>query len=198
MADPAQTPTDVTAENLAMLGDLAKAGVNLARCLERHALSAEQVQIETSKVDPYCFVLPPADYATLSQAFSRIARAVRMTVALRERIANPGPCRAILPQTRAPCVPTAADPDDVDPPGRDRECLFDTPDPQDPFEFALEGPGPCARDQPPAFEPDGSTPPIPSATPPPKALMPTQAPPQKQQRTSAAESTAGGIDPHPA
>jgi hypothetical protein len=153
MAAPAQTPADVTAENLAMLGELAQAGVSLARCLERHALSAEQVQIETSKVDAYCFVLPPADYATLSQAFSRIARAVRMTVALRERIAHPRSCRATPPQTRGPAAPAVAYPDDAEAPRPDRECLFDTPDAEDPGMLSREEPATCSCDEASAPEP---------------------------------------------
>jgi hypothetical protein len=79
----------VTERGLAQLTELADIGLGLARSLERHAQAAEHVQAETSKVDPYCLILPPADYAVLAQAFSRIARAVRMTIALQGRLLNP-------------------------------------------------------------------------------------------------------------
>jgi hypothetical protein len=97
MANP-----DLHAERLAILGELARVGLRLTQGLERHVDSAERVQEETAKDDPACFVLPPVGYDEIGRTFARIARAVRMTVALQARLEkSPGlPIHARAPSER--------------------------------------------------------------------------------------------------
>jgi hypothetical protein len=126
MVDAAQIPDPqaVAARAIAQLTELADIGLSLARSLQNHAAAAELVQAENAKVDPYCFVLPPADYATLANAYTRISRAIRMTLALQARLLNPR-CRQ-----RQSAPPSDVVREDRPRPEAPRENLFDTPDPE--------------------------------------------------------------------
>jgi hypothetical protein len=126
MVDAAQIPDPqaVAARAIAQLTELADIGLSLARSLQNHAAAAELVQAENAKVDPYCFVLPPADYATLANAYTRISRAIRMTLALQARLLNPR-CRQ-----RQSAPPSDVVREDRPRPEAPRENLFDHPDPE--------------------------------------------------------------------
>jgi hypothetical protein len=71
---------------LAHLDALAGIGVELARSLHRTVLGAEAAQNHAAEMDPTCTLFPPADVVAVAAAFNRIARAVRMTVALHARL----------------------------------------------------------------------------------------------------------------
>jgi hypothetical protein len=129
-ADPTFART-VAEEGVAILGDLAKLGLRLGEALERHVLCAEQVQVHQAKTDPDCMVMPACDLAGVALSFNRISRAIRMTLALRERLANPRPARWTREtQPSLTRAQRATDDDAPDRPLREeaRENLFDTPD----------------------------------------------------------------------
>jgi hypothetical protein len=125
------TPTGLD-RRLAHLDTLAEIGVELARSLHRTVLGAEAAQNHAAEMDPTCTLFPPADVAAVAQAFGRIARAVRMTVALHGRL-EAGPSRR-APGLGAPARPSSpriaretASPN-ADPEADPRERLYDHED----------------------------------------------------------------------
>jgi hypothetical protein len=103
------------AEAVALAGELARIGVRLTQALERHVLAAEKVQALAAEEDAYSQILPPVDFPGIAAAFNRMARSIRMTLALQARLARPdawgeractGP-RAPMPQRDS----TPRDPD---------------------------------------------------------------------------------------
>jgi hypothetical protein len=80
---------------LQKLETLADIGLRLAAALERHVLCAEGVQVHQAKTDPDVMVMPACDLVGVGLSYSRISRAVRMTLALQNRLASPQPCSSL-------------------------------------------------------------------------------------------------------
>jgi hypothetical protein len=113
MADPAQTlePSAARAQavadhGLAILGELAELGLDMVRTLNRAVRASEDVQGAMAQDDPTCRLFPPFDFTEAANAYSRLTRAIRMTLMLRARIATPrtGPA-ASHPSTPHPVAP---------------------------------------------------------------------------------------------
>jgi hypothetical protein len=140
MADPAPTPeaaSGATAEDLAVLAELAQVGLRLTQALERYVAASEQAQGEAAREDALCLILPPINFDEVATAFNRIARTVRMTLALKARLAKPR--RAPVPDLASPARQAAlaiaagvttgrCTPRHGAPRSDERENLFDTPD----------------------------------------------------------------------
>jgi hypothetical protein len=84
--DAVVSPHERAERRLALLDDLAEIGVELTRSLKRHVLAAEQVLAAVAAEEPTAQLHPPIDAAAVAIAYNRIARAVRMTLALQARL----------------------------------------------------------------------------------------------------------------
>jgi hypothetical protein len=78
-----------TEERLAVLGELAQIGLRLARAMEQHVVAGQAAQAHAARTDPDAMILPPVDLEGVARAFSRIGRAVRMTLALQAKLEQP-------------------------------------------------------------------------------------------------------------
>jgi hypothetical protein len=86
VTQPASHDLSLAERRLAKLEVLADVGLHLAQALERHVVCAEAVQLHQAKTDPDSMMLPACDLSAIATAYNRIARAVRMTFALQERL----------------------------------------------------------------------------------------------------------------
>jgi hypothetical protein len=97
--DPAATAADLRAratfdQQLGMLGRLAQAGLNMALALEAQAIATHPEAAVDQGPQPYgapipapvCLDFPLPDPGHLALAFTRVSRAVRMTLALQARL----------------------------------------------------------------------------------------------------------------
>jgi hypothetical protein len=91
MVSPAETLESVASPSrserrLEVLAELADLGLDLVRSLKRHVLAAEQVLAAVAAEEPTAQLHPAIDAITIALAYSRISRAVRMTLALEARL----------------------------------------------------------------------------------------------------------------
>ncbi|CAN7213580.1 hypothetical protein LJR219_000685 [Phenylobacterium sp. LjRoot219] len=73
----------VLERQLAVLGRLAEAGLNIALSVERRATAAEAAEDDAAEAAP---VAPPGASGDVALAYARVSRAVRLTVALQGRV----------------------------------------------------------------------------------------------------------------
>jgi len=73
----------VLERQLAVLGRLAEAGLNIALAVERRATEAPAAEADAAEAAPGA---PPAAGGDVALAYARVARAVRLTVALQGRV----------------------------------------------------------------------------------------------------------------
>lgn len=72
---------------LAVLGRLAEAGLNIALAVERRAMAAEAAEADAAEAAPVAApVAPPGASGDVALAYARVSRAVRLTVALQGRV----------------------------------------------------------------------------------------------------------------
>lgn len=73
----------VLERQLAVLGRLAEAGLNIALVVERRAMAAEAAEADAAEAAP---VAAPEASGDVALAYARVSRAVRLTVALQGRV----------------------------------------------------------------------------------------------------------------
>jgi hypothetical protein len=107
-----ETPETVRAESLRMLAELARIGMAISRSLEELAALelARGMQAQTAWTPPGAApAQPPKSGNDIQLGFARVAKAVRLTLAMRLRLAGE-PAEAASPRAapRAPADPEAA------------------------------------------------------------------------------------------
>jgi hypothetical protein len=92
---------------LALLEQLAELGIGLVQAMKADVEAAHDVQAQVAREDPTCRLFPPFDFAETAQAFARISRAVRLTLALHARL-EAGAVRPYPVFRAQPAHPSAA------------------------------------------------------------------------------------------